>query len=530
MSTISNIGKDVRTSDEAAVTPLLADITLGEQLDLEASGELLDPTFLPSADPESASRSRPRSRPDATEVALGVKWGLADYGRIMEERSGLRVTRNAVHTLRSGSASASAAQVVTYRGHRGPRTLESVAPRHETRRLDVSAIVHDPEVFPQLLVETRAEGEGDCEDVRRDGSILEDTDERRDGCLLENAHRNGSPPLDMDVRRDGSLPDESVQRRDGSSGDEEPLDLVAMGTDGSGDGDWKVVHTYYVDPRFVEYMRTTHLIEYMQATTAPRPYPAWFDFNENQDELLPLPDGWPRHQMGEAPMLPDTIYLDANSSFEDEFWRELDTCGHVNDDHNLQCAIAASLATAQDEYEQRQLAEDSEVDVNAIIVEIPDEQPPVDIRPAGYDGHYTMEQKQKQVPRPSQQREFLKSYVGGRPGTQPTPGSGEPPLTSTPRRHHTPASYKRDPSQVPDGQWYGESAGGGQGGGTGGGHGGGRTPPDSSDSSSSDSDSSDSGSDTPLRDAAGSEGDVPGHKHGRKSPSEKRHRKKQKDD
>ena len=352
MSTTSNAAQGTGTSNEAATTPLLPDITLGKPLNLEASGELQDPHTLPLTDPDSTlSPTHPPSRPDATEVALGVKWGLADYSKFMEGRSGQRITRKTAQAVRSGE-SASAAQVGTYRGHRGPRALHGAAPRQELGRLDASQVSGDPETQSRLPVEARAGGASDREDVRREGSLPEEMDVRRDGSLLEetdarhdgslpdgmDACRDGSLLVGMEERRDGSLP--RIKRRDGrhptrleEDGDGIPKDERDLRRDGhSGEvlrphspgvelGTWQdedgtVVRTY-LDPR---------LIEYMRIIKAPRSLPAWFDLCENGDPLGPLPAEWlPTAATSEdVPVLPDTVYLDANSSFEDDFWRKIE--------------------------------------------------------------------------------------------------------------------------------------------------------------------------------------------------------------
>ena len=280
MSTTSNAAQGKGTSNEAATTPSLPDITLGEPLDLEASGELQDPHTLPLTDSDSTpSPTHPPSRPDATEVALGVKWGLADYGKFMEGRSGQRITRKTAQAVWSGE-SASAAQVGTYRGHRVPRSLHSTAPRQELGRMDASQVSGDPETQSRLPVEACAEGASDREDVRHDGSLPEVMDERREGRLLEIEHRDSSHLAQMEERRDGSLPDQSVQRRKGSlegGGIPTPPGLeVGRWRDDHGN----VVRTY-INPCLLEYM---HMIK------APCQMPEWFDLCDSADQLGPLPE------------------------------------------------------------------------------------------------------------------------------------------------------------------------------------------------------------------------------------------------
>ncbi|PIL33225.1 hypothetical protein GSI_04675 [Ganoderma sinense ZZ0214-1] len=514
MSTTSNAAQGKGTSNEAATTPSLPDITLGEPLDLEASGELLDPHSLPLADPEPVPTrgGRPPSRPDATEVALGVKWGLTDYGKLMEGRSGRRVTRNTAQTVWSGE-SASAAPAGTYRGHRGPRLLQSVPLELMAARPEASQDGSDPKMVSRLPVETRLEGAGDHEDMRHDGSLLEDTDERCDGRLLEIKRRDGCHLTQSDERREGSLPDESDQRRKGSSGDRISPDLPGLeigewrGTDGT------VVRTY-INPRIMQYIKDVK---------APHRMPAWSELCDSSDQLGPLPAEWfPPSTSGETPVLPDTVYHDANASFEDEFWQEVEEHATAAEENNLRHAIAASLSTAEADFAKCQQADTDHLDVNAIVVEVPETVEYLE----GHDGHYTAGQKQKHIPRATPQREFLQTFVGGNPTVRVTSEPCQPPMMSTPRRHQTPASYKWDASQVPDSRWNATAAGGGRGGGSGGGRNGGRTPPDSLDSSSSD-DSESEGSPSEPDDP---DSDVPASPPRSKSPSKKRHRKKQQED
>ena len=75
MSTSLNVTKDVRTSNEAVDIPSLANITLDERLDLEASGELLDPstqrrTGLPCAG--ERLRGRTGTKGDESSVWQGL--------------------------------------------------------------------------------------------------------------------------------------------------------------------------------------------------------------------------------------------------------------------------------------------------------------------------------------------------------------------------------------------------------------------------------------------------------------------------
>ncbi|KAI0788144.1 hypothetical protein C8Q74DRAFT_1174428, partial [Fomes fomentarius] len=89
----------VRTSPEVAVANTHHDRSR-EHDSFEGTGELPHAHFIPS--PESQpTRSHPGSALYASsDIALSVKWGLADYKWIAEERAGGRVTRTAVQAAR----------------------------------------------------------------------------------------------------------------------------------------------------------------------------------------------------------------------------------------------------------------------------------------------------------------------------------------------------------------------------------------------------------------------------------------------
>lgn len=54
----------------------------------EGTGELLNSYFIPSPEPQP-TRSHPGSALYASsDIVLSMKWGLADYGHITEERAG----------------------------------------------------------------------------------------------------------------------------------------------------------------------------------------------------------------------------------------------------------------------------------------------------------------------------------------------------------------------------------------------------------------------------------------------------------
>ena len=86
--TDSDIAGNVRTSTEAADVPPGLGISRPEGEQLEATGELPGPTFVPS--PAPGLRPHTPSWPThiATDVELAVKWGLADYSHIVEEWAG----------------------------------------------------------------------------------------------------------------------------------------------------------------------------------------------------------------------------------------------------------------------------------------------------------------------------------------------------------------------------------------------------------------------------------------------------------
>ena len=113
----------------------------------------------------------------------------------------------------------------------------------------------------------------------------------------------------------------------------------------------------------------------------------------------------------DIPVLPDTVYLNANSSFEDEFWREIEAQGDAAEQEDMRRAIAASLSSAEDDV-NRCRAERTRLKINAIVVEVPEDEI---VRPGGKDGRYTSAQKQKNVPRRVPPREYLQTFVGGNP-------------------------------------------------------------------------------------------------------------------
>ncbi|TBU54578.1 hypothetical protein BD310DRAFT_980233 [Dichomitus squalens] len=497
MSTTSNASGMERTSDEAAASPGLPGRVPGEWTELEGSGELSNPAFIPPTTESAHRRGRSYPTHDASEVNLGVKWGLEEYGRVMETTAGGRVTRRVVRAAR-GIEPEQPTPVRTYRGHRGTRTTVSVP-------------LADPKAVPEGGSEGRAE--------RRKGSLPEDQDERRDGSYLEAERREGSLDSSTEERRNGSLAEsykdtllerlESAQQSasDGTSeGDSEDEVAIVLGTE-----QWMPVRT---GSRAIMDVHPSIKI-------ASKFFPNWFDLCDAEDQLGPLPGDWLSTRAGDTPTLPDVSHLTIGSSLLDEFWHAVSTQNDGNEVESIQKAIRASMITADAERQAR-LQKETSLRFHAVIVEIEDEDTPA---PAGTNGRFTANQKQKSVPRSSEQREFLENFAGGRTSraAKPTAGQNRP----TSHKRTPPAAYKREPSQVPDGGWYSASATG-RGAGNGGGHNGGRKPPDGSDSSPDDS-SSDSENNTSSPESSESSESEGSRKNAKgKSTSEKRHRKKQK--
>ncbi|RDX43295.1 hypothetical protein OH76DRAFT_1458450 [Lentinus brumalis] len=144
----------------------------------------------------------------------------------------------------------------------------------------------------------------------------------------------------------------------------------------------------------------------------------------------------------------------------------------------------------------------------AVIVEVATDREDYHQKPQGPEGRYTGEQKGKNVPRTSAQREFLRQFVT-RPSASPKPRHLDSPTSPTPaagssasrRPPTTPLNggrvqkqsgsasvpFRRDASEVPDGGWFRATTAAG-------GRGGGRGPPSSSSSSTTSSSTSHSGS------------------------------------
>ncbi len=93
MPSTSNGQEGEWTSLEAAIVNMLCDGNC-ERGSFEGTGEL--PLFLPSPESQPMRSHSGSALYASSDIALSVKWGLADYRRITEERAGGRVTRTAV--------------------------------------------------------------------------------------------------------------------------------------------------------------------------------------------------------------------------------------------------------------------------------------------------------------------------------------------------------------------------------------------------------------------------------------------------
>ncbi|RDX43203.1 hypothetical protein OH76DRAFT_1422097 [Lentinus brumalis] len=449
MSTTKNVRNGARTSNEAAATSVSSWDQPRTDGVLEGSGP---PLFATS------------------DLELSVKWGMRDYGRIVEETGGRRVTQTYAGTVRTGDSVSAQPASGRYRGHREMRELNSAS-------------------GPRPGAQWRRDGSpAPPENMRRDGSILRDQNEPRHvGSAQVEQRRNGSEPTVPESRRDGCNSDEMTVLRLLDIEDETPRDGGVSGPEST--------------------LRDEDRLALVLTQQSSSPTTNWYELCEAEDQLGQLPTSWECSTL-HVPMLPQVIQ--SKQSFVDDFWREVESSSSEtedDDDYELQQAIAALIITLQGDSIERLKLEEQGLEAMAVIVEIAPE------APAGRDGRYTSSQKVKSVPRDDTPREFLRQFVQNEAGSShmrpsshktssrhtkhtTTPLSGGHPSPSpahAPPR--SPSVFRRESSQMPDGGWFRHSTAAG-----------GREPPggpppsssseadDSSSESSSSSDSSESSS------------------------------------
>ncbi|KAM5537257.1 hypothetical protein V8D89_008987 [Ganoderma adspersum] len=162
-------------------------------------------------------------------------------------------------------------------------------------------------------------------------------------------------------------------------------------------------------------------------TVAPYCGLPWDKLCEAEDQLGPLPPEW---------------------KINNEFWRDYESSASEHEDDEMQQAIAASITSAQLEARHHDWSNDSEdssegnMSAMAVIIEVKTETKPV--KPEGPDGWFTSKQKQKSVPRTSEQHEYLRSFTRGDMALPPPlPNAAQhahPTAMPEPSRHRPTAS------------------------------------------------------------------------------------------
>ncbi len=162
MSTFKKLRKNARTSSEVADAPQT----------FEGTGELPGPEFLPP--PEQGVSPVHPSPPlfAATDIGLGVKWGIRDFDAIANREEGRRMTRKLAQAIREG-APASGAESQTYRGHRGMRGAQPAASKQTSvaRDEDISL---PPETEPAVNSGARLEDVSEDETTIAASALLKD--------------------------------------------------------------------------------------------------------------------------------------------------------------------------------------------------------------------------------------------------------------------------------------------------------------------------------------------------------------------
>ncbi|KAI0686303.1 hypothetical protein C8T65DRAFT_588906, partial [Cerioporus squamosus] len=466
-TTIKNVHKtrgNARTSTEAAAAPQnLGATRFTVASELEALGELPGSFHLPPAEEEPPVRIYPGAPLHAaTDIELGVKWGISNYDELMEDEFNRRLTRGSARALRTGQPAVTGGG--TYRGHRGMRERPVAASEPEPER--VPEAQHGEAVNSADEVAQSTEAESCAEEVAQFGEA-----EGSAKAVVQPEPASASDSDEEDARRV----------------------CAELDTASSPAEEWKVA---VGGPARVA-------TQSEGLTVASRYFPSWFDLSEVEDQLGPLPVEW-ISTATTVPVLPDLAPV--NLSILDEILRDIAAArvrstAEEDERSQLEMAIVASMRTAEDERIKREEMEGEiyGLTARAMIVTVDsDSEPEV---PAGLNGRYSHEQKGKDVPRDAEQREFLRRFASCEPSSsgrtaKATGSSGPPkenrsgPAKPADRAKDKTVQFKRESSQMPEGGWFRATTAAG-----------GRGPPSSSSSSSSstssssDSDSSSSDSD-----------------------------------
>ncbi|PIL34763.1 transcription factor [Ganoderma sinense ZZ0214-1] len=494
---VATPGADARTSDEAAAPAANSPVPFLEPLEFEGTGTSPSSFHLPAAEPGVLPVHPRLSLAPVTDDDLSLKWGIPDFEELAEAAENRRMTRRVAKLARSGESSSKPAGLV-YRGHRGLREKTM----RKTKQMDAETCPSDSEpVAPSapgapVVEASQSNGEPAAPSA---GAPVEGTSHPGG----EPAVHNAGAPIE-----EGATPDAETAAHAASSRSEEDEIEELLGSsqgesDRAPDDGWKVTKAG----------SSPVLSTQRDLAIAAQYFPSWFDLCEDEDQYGPIPVDWLFSPSG-TPVLPD---IKVDPSLLRDFWQDVESS---DEERDVQRAIEASIVTAVAERERREQA--GGLGLHAVIVEVPSDEDEEPEGPAGPDGRYTTEQKGKGVRRTKDQRDFLREFVTGRhsksekdkPKSKPTKGKTPAP--------QGPTHFKREPSQVPEGGWFHASTAAG-----------GRIPPSppssSSSSSSSDSDSSDGSSESGYdsSDSSSSSSDD-GRGHRGKTPSEKRHREKQK--
>ncbi|RDX43296.1 hypothetical protein OH76DRAFT_1361354, partial [Lentinus brumalis] len=116
----------------------------------------------------------------ASDIALAVRWGMDDYGRILEGSTGRRVTRKVARALRMGASLSTDSEGGSHRGHRGMRKSPSAASNPETAHAD-ALLLSLPETSMSLVERDAPPLESELveDEVRHSGSTLSNSGERQ---------------------------------------------------------------------------------------------------------------------------------------------------------------------------------------------------------------------------------------------------------------------------------------------------------------------------------------------------------------